>query len=380
MNKSLLELVADERFIQIESLSSRPNLFKIVARTHTETWHSMFLGWLLDPSGSHGLGEFSLKRLLVALANPVLQEDDLTKTNKISKIAAIGDLCNASVTPNEDNQKEKNCSAGRIDVFVRGITCKGEEDTVLLIEQKVNAPISKEQCRKYADWLYENYPNENKILLILAPNDRLGATIEDTIGDNRWNAIDYQTLHDKVLVPVINSPDLSRLTLPLIIQYIDALRVPSNGRKLAVTEEEKELALELYEKHKEAFEAIFFAISDTVDIGVHAEAPERLTLKVEIQDELIEGKTVPDFYEKVLKYLVDNELVTSENVPFETGTKRYLIASSPIHQTDQPFRAPIDYGGFFMETNKGKPQAVKDLMRFLKANSIRVKKYNAYPN
>jgi len=366
MNRKLLELVADERFIQIESLSLRPNLFKIVARTHTETWHSMFLGWLLDPAGSHGLGEFSLKRLLVALSNPVLQEDNLNKATKISKIAAIGDLCNASVTPNEDNQKEKSCSVGRIDVFVTGITCTGEKDTVLLIEQKVNAPIDKKQCLKYADWLYQNYPNENKILLMLAPNDRLGTNIENTTGDNRWNAIDYQTLHDKVLVPIVNSPNLSRLTLPLIMQYIDALRVPSSGRKLAVTEEEKNLALDLYEKHKEAFEAIFFAINDTIDIGINTGTSEKIILKVKIQNKLIEGKTVPDFYKKVLIYLVDNNMVTSNNIPFDTSPKCYLIASTPIHQTKNPFRTPIDYRGFFMEASKSKIQAIKDLMRFLK--------------
>ena len=193
----------------MESLASRPNLFKIVARTHTETWHSMLLGWLLDPAGSHGLDDFSLKRMLVALANPVLQEDDIHKAELMAKIAAIGDLQNALVIPNEDNQKEFSCDAGRIDVFVRGIKCKDENDTVILIEQKVHAPIDKAQCQKYADWLYDRYPKENKVLLMLAPGDRLGATIEQTTGDGRWNAIDYQTLHDKLLLPIVKSPELT---------------------------------------------------------------------------------------------------------------------------------------------------------------------------
>ncbi len=352
----------------MEYLASRPNLFKIVARTHTETWHSMFLGWLLDPSGSHGLKDFSLKRLLVALANPILQEDDTSKISTNSKIALLGDLTNASVTPNETNQTEWSTEDGsKLDVFISGITCEDENDTVILIEQKVHAPIDKKQCKKYADWLYNKYPNENKILLMLAPSDRLGTSIEDTIGDNRWNAIDYQTLHDKILVPIIKSPDLSRITLPLIDQYIDALRVPSDERKLAVTEEEKELARELYDKHKAAFKSIAAALRDTGEIDeLLGYDNNKAPLNISIENTTIEGQSVRDLYKNTLKYLIDNNVITDENVPYETSSKRYLISKQPKHQQDNPFKVPVEYNGFFMEANKSRASGIKDLMRFLK--------------
>lgn len=351
----------------MESLVCKPNLFKIVARTHTETWHSMFLGWLLDPSGSHGLKDFSLKRLLVALTNPILQEKQFNKASTIAKIAAVGELQNALVIPNEDSQKEFSCSAGRIDVLIREITCDGEADTVILIEQKVHAAVDKAQCKKYADWLYESYPEQNKILLMLTPSDRLGATIEETTGDDRWNAIDYQTLHDIILLPIIRSPHLSALTLPLIEQYIDVLRVPSNGRKLAVTEEEKELALELYAKHKDAFEAILEALGGNVDIKGATALKETPVYEITINNTLLKGATVTEFYEKILKFIVDNNIATTENVPYETSTKRYLIAKQPHHQRENPFRVPIEYKGYFMEGHKGSAQAIKDIMRYLKA-------------
>lgn len=53
LTQKMLDLVADDRFERIEALATRPNLFRIVGRTFTETWHSMFLGWLMDPKGSH---------------------------------------------------------------------------------------------------------------------------------------------------------------------------------------------------------------------------------------------------------------------------------------------------------------------------------------
>lgn len=366
IKQKLLRLVADSRFAAIESMASRPNLFKIVGRTFTETWHSMFLGWLLDPNGSHNLGDFSLKRLLVALANPNLQGNTSEEIEQIAKIASIGDLMNAAVVPNEDNQQEYDCPPGRIDVFIQGISCPNEPDMVILIEQKVNATIQKAQCKKYADWLYKQYPDHLKVLVMLAPADRLGATSEETIGDARWNALDYQTLHDVLLVPTLTSPLLSLRTKPLIEQYVDILRVPSKGRKLAVTDEEKELAEELYDRHKEAFDAILTAIAPTVDIGSSGKITEKKRLVIKINGNVIQGNSVSGLYEAALRHIVKNDIAFESELPYETSNKRYLISKTPQHQGGNPFRVPVEYKGFFMEAHKSRNQAMKDLIRFLK--------------
>ena len=86
-------------------MATRPNLFRIVGRTHTETWHSMFLGWLLDPKGNHGLGSFPLRRLLVATTTPTIQGTN-PEFDRISRMASIGDLELAHVIPNERKQFE----------------------------------------------------------------------------------------------------------------------------------------------------------------------------------------------------------------------------------------------------------------------------------
>ena len=116
----MLDLVTDDQFARIEALATRPNLFRIVGRTFTETWHSMFLGWLMDPKGSHGLKGYPLKKLLLAITNPTIQGTDIN-FDKIIRLASLGNLDTAKVYPNETYQQEYSCTAGRIDVFVQSI-------------------------------------------------------------------------------------------------------------------------------------------------------------------------------------------------------------------------------------------------------------------
>jgi len=372
MSQKLLKLVADERFSMIEDLANRPSLFRVVGRTHTETWHSMFLGWLLDPEGTHGLGDFPLRRLLLSLTSPDLQGTSSKNLDQLARIASLGDLSNATVVPNERDQKEFPCSVGRIDVFASGIACEGYPDCVLLLEQKVNAPINKNQCQKYANWLWTTYPHHLKILVMLAPEDRLGITPERTMGDSRWNAINYQTLHDVVLAPVLRAPKLNTQTEPLIAQYVEALRIPAGGRKLVVTEEEKELATQLYDAHRDAFEAIAAALSGEVDIDLSSRAAEKTPLRININGQTVTGKSVPEFYMCVLKYLEENAIDINGYLPFATGARRYLISTSPEHPGGNPFRAPVENGSYFLEAHKARIQAVKDVVRFLRKIGLTV--------
>ena len=65
---ALAQLTSSKEFERLDRLAKRPNLFQALGRTLTETWHSAFLGWLLDPQGSHGLSSFPLVQLLTVAA------------------------------------------------------------------------------------------------------------------------------------------------------------------------------------------------------------------------------------------------------------------------------------------------------------------------
>jgi len=345
----------------------------------------MFLGWLLDPKGSHGFGSFALQRILLAIA------DDRTRrgrkspdSREIERLAALGILVDANVTPNEQAQQEKTVpGVGRIDVFADNMKTETEADAVLLVEQKVNARIDPSQCKKYADWLEGQYPDALRILVLLAPSESVGATFIETVGDDRWRMMDYQALHDLVLVPLLRSSRLTPGTKPLIEQYVDLLRGPgqsrkcmgpeaseegeitAKGRRLAVIEEEKKLAMELYEQHKDALETIAMAIEpDDADLSKRI-LQKQASLCLYVDSKAISGRTVPEFFLSALKHILlhRRELGIDERLPYGTGPKRYLIATTPQHRDGSDFLSPVEEDGLFMETNKGKEQATRDLIR-----------------
>ena len=70
-----------------------------------------------------------------------------------------------------------------------------------------------------------------------------------TVGDYRWYCMDYQLLNDKLLIPLLDHPNLNEKVKPFIIQYIKNLKTRYKGIKMAITNEEKRLALTLYDKY-----------------------------------------------------------------------------------------------------------------------------------
>src|SRR5688572_14886260 len=57
-------LLADGMFGKLSLSAQEPNIFKILGVENSETRHSNFLAWLLDPSESHGLNDIFLLRVL----------------------------------------------------------------------------------------------------------------------------------------------------------------------------------------------------------------------------------------------------------------------------------------------------------------------------
>lgn len=360
--KELLDLVSDPKFARLEGLAERPNLFKIIGRTHTETWHSMLLGWLLDPRGSHGLEEYALKRFLWAVSGPTLCGREAA-VDCAARLAARSDLRNAHVLPNERDQVEFQAAGMKLDLFVRIQLPEEPERAVIVVEQKVKAGIQPQQCRSYADWLQRTYPTAIRLPVMLAPAHALGSAVCEKIKDERWCAIDYQTLHDAVLVPCLEHHAVSERAAALLAEYVDALRTPTNGRKLVVTEEERELAQYLYEKHRQAFEIIRGALLTVNGEEILPDKAGSTSLNLVVDGTTITGSSVKDFYLNALEYITSEGLPLEKVVPMRTSDKRYLVAKTPLHQGGNEFRGYAEHGGFYMCTDKNYQQAVADLAR-----------------
>lgn len=62
--KTLVKLENDNDFVDLEKKYAKTNYFEILNERSRETQHSKVIAWLLNPRGSHGLGDFALKNLI----------------------------------------------------------------------------------------------------------------------------------------------------------------------------------------------------------------------------------------------------------------------------------------------------------------------------
>ncbi|MBV9852722.1 MAG: PD-(D/E)XK nuclease family protein, partial [Armatimonadetes bacterium] len=86
---SILWLLHDPLFVDFELQQEAPSVFRAVGRTHTETWHSALLGWLLNPGSSHDLGLFPLQRFILLIKN---QNQAATHGIDLDDLLVNGDL------------------------------------------------------------------------------------------------------------------------------------------------------------------------------------------------------------------------------------------------------------------------------------------------
>ena len=65
--EALQNLILDREFETLEDQLAEFNLFDILKIEHKELQHSALLAWLLNPRGSHGLGNYFLRTCLRSL-------------------------------------------------------------------------------------------------------------------------------------------------------------------------------------------------------------------------------------------------------------------------------------------------------------------------
>ncbi len=222
----LLNLISEPEFITFENVLSEPNFFKIVGRAHYERWHSAFFGWLLDADGSHLLSEYVLRRFLLLL----LDEECLRAVGHseefLVKTLPTAELTEVQVSPNENVPTETSVSGlGRFDIFLtaRYANESGSSGNLnVVFELKINSKPDGKQSSKYADWLFGNHPDDVNFLIFVTP--QLDSSSKATVGDPRWYCVDYQLLNDKLLLPLLDHPNLNEKVKPFVIQYVKNLK------------------------------------------------------------------------------------------------------------------------------------------------------------
>jgi hypothetical protein len=414
----LAGLVASEEFQKLARLAERPNLFRAVGRTGTETWHSAFLGWLLDPTGSHGLRDFPLVQFLTTAAT-LRQKSGAWPANhpgllspaELASVAVTTDLSLATVLPNETageytlpdfpvgdqgDVAGKRQRFGRPDVYVdarlsapeTGVGLRNPTQFICLIELKVGSELHSGQEVRYPAYVENFYangtgvgdPSARGVCIFVAPG------IDDTepvdtimLGDDRWYALSYQTLHDKVLLPCLAHERLDVDMRPLVEHYVRTLRLPAKGAKMVITKEERDLAQAIYSKHHETLELLADCLTSLAEPAASAglaltqalpgkKQPLVLTMP---DGQEIRGQVVSDFFRAALAYADRSGKLTRLNIPVATGPVGYLLNFTPNHASGKAFHNWTEYrtlGGLdlYVDTNYNRNSALSTMSRFLR--------------
>lgn len=361
----IAHLLSDPAFLKLHYLCEQPNFFRIVGRTYTETWHSAFLGWLLDPRGSHGLGDFPLIRLLVTLADRAVQPHDLPPAflspEELAREAVLRNLQDVVVLPNERNPHEKTLDKDkRVDVWIEDESLPSDDRPplackrlIVIVEMKIKANFSPDQAQKYPDYIVYQHgrsSNTRGVCVFLAP----GASRADSqtalqiANDDRWYCLDYQDLYDGILHPCLDRGELRKDGALFIEQYIRNLRSSTKYGRLAMTKRERELAREVVEKYRGTLLTLANVLSEEEDEPAlenvlfsddekAAYGKGQMTLEI-TGSQGISGSTVPELVRAVLERLSNDKKLDNLEMPYGISQKTCLLNTIAMHPDGKQFR------------------------------------------
>ena len=361
-----LGLISDPEFVRMEALAAEPNFFSIVGRAHFERWHSAFLAWLLDPGGSHLTRSFPLIRLLIAAG-----ESSMSAPSAVAELhsLAAAQIASADVTPSEASPVERSVNGvGRFDIFATGICAplEGEGRRFnVLVEVKVDSPPDAAQATRYAEWLRETHANDLNALIYLSPSTDKSRAVDP---HDAWAHLSFQELHDKVLLPTLQHPSLNPVAIPFLAQYVKNLRHTHRGQRMALTNEQRRIALALYERHHRVFNELVEVLSAEGVIAVTLPTPQVGGRKVgrmavRIDHPVFEDTTVAGLFSSVLASLVDQGRLGSLPLPWGDTSTRFLLTNrKPAeHPSGRPFFYPVEHGGYTIETHYSRDRAIRAL-------------------
>ena len=219
---------------ELEELSAKLSVFNILnvlKVEKTEIRHSNILAWLMDPQGSHGMGQAFIRRVL--------------STMLLESESGIVELTPASVELMNMVDVEVLREWKNIDL----LAISDANRWVLLIENKIRSRASKRQLLKYIEVVKKKFINFTIIPVLL--------TLESDEGIEAAEEAEYITWSHSQLYPVASH---------LIRQRQD--RIPEDAkifiehyltvlRRLTMQDEEiVQLCKTIYKKHKDAIDLI----------------------------------------------------------------------------------------------------------------------------
>lgn len=383
LRTQLHRLITDPDFIKFHELVDEPNIFRIVGQKNYERWHSGFWAWLLDIDGTHGLGSYPLELFILhALTHDSVKPPNIESSIKAFLDSTIWNQRNIEefrISPSERNNQEASVDIEGTNAFF-DILLSGEskgtaddglrQNTIkfaLLVEMKVKANSTDGQATRYANWFEESYKRHRRLLIYVLPSHRMRESVEKTIGDPRWCIVTYQSLHDHVLSKILQHHNLAEHARWVIREYIKNLRTERKGSSMAITHEERELAVKIFKQYQTTFQALQDALhmegQEELDLQPIPGATRRPPITVSVGGEKLTAPTFKKLAGLIVLQLQKMGRMDKMLMPWGLGNVRYFIvrvdshdgtAEEPKHSNGSPFIQPEFVGSkprYAIETN-----------------------------
>ena len=206
------------------------NVFNVLGLSSNETrTHSAFLAELLNPYGSHGMGDLFLKKFLLYAHIEDLNLE--TKNAYVEVERSIGEI---------DKDYEHG---GRIDLLVESAAGKG-----IIIENKIYAVDQPKQLVRYHNYAEATYSDYRLLYLSL---DKGEASVDSTKGNNvqlksgeDYLSITYRNEILKWLSDCLEELPKDKVVYIILKQYIDLLK------QLTYQMEENNIVLDVLKKEE----------------------------------------------------------------------------------------------------------------------------------
>jgi len=276
LREQIINLNNSEDFKQLSRYYKKKSFFNILGISRKEDTHNNFLHWLFSPKESHGLNDFSLRRLLellVLIKNKTQSKNkDLLFPEGIEDIIVCGGYAFENITCEREQSANGN---DRLDLFISfGFNSEHISRKInIIIENKVKSKEGKEQTNRYYN--YGKSLDGESIYIFLSPinNSDFEILTLPTCDCKHFIGLNYQYLVDYVLEPCF-SECMQHDAKIFIDEYLRTLSQPSlqfdaiDGGEviMAVSSREKELLLNFWENNKDLLTAALSALADNPEL------------------------------------------------------------------------------------------------------------------
>lgn len=206
------------------------NVFNVLGLSTNETrTHSAFLAELLNPYGSHGMGDLFLKRFLIYTHIEDLHLD--TPNAYVEVERSIGEI-------DEDYEH-----GGRIDIIVESTGGKG-----IIIENKIYAIDQPKQLVRYHNYAESTYDDYRLLYLSLdkgeaSPDSTRGNNVQLFAGED-YLSVTYRNEILTWLCDCLEELPQNKVVYIILKQYIDLLK------QLTYQMEENDIVLDVLKKEE----------------------------------------------------------------------------------------------------------------------------------